>query len=156
MGVVIQRADRDDLDVIVVRRLDFLRAVRGSDVEMSVEFVGATRRFVTTEFDAGRLHSWIAWDADSDECVGLVSVLLWARPPRPDAAATHNGYIVNMFVEPDRQGTGIGRSLLDVCLASRHELGVDRFLLHTTEAGRELYESIGFASNSALIEWVSD
>ncbi len=152
MKPAIEYADRDDIDLIVVRRLDFLRDVR-HDMEFDADFVAATRRFITAEFDAGRLHSWIARRPTDGVCVGLVSVILWPRPPRPGSVGTFDGYIINMFVETEFRGSGIGRLLLDACLANRERLGVDGYLLHTTDDGRQLYESAGFQTNSALLEW---
>ena len=69
-----------------------------------------------------------------------------ARPRFPDA------YIINMYVVPEHQGNGIGRLLLDTCLATADEFGIGKFLLHTTDEGRPLYESAGFAANANWLE----
>lgn len=42
---------------------------------------------------------------------------------------------------PHQQRRGIGKRLLEHCLNSAKELGIGRFVLHSTDAGRRLYES---------------
>ena len=79
--------------------------------------------------------------------MGVVSLLLWPRPPRPGDNGVLDGYVVNMFIDPVQQRKGIGAALLEACLDRAKELGIDSVFLHTTEAGRPLYEAHGFASN---------
>ncbi len=155
MDVAIERADREDIDLLVIRRLEFLRDVRGRLEAWEPEFIGATRRFTTVEFDAGRLHSWIA-RGDNGGCVGVVSLLLWARAPLPESTATCDAYVINMHVDAEHRGHGIGARLLDACRASRDELGIGRFRLQTTPDGRKLYESAGFVANPKVLEWTGD
>lgn len=143
MTVAIRRATVEDLGTVVLRRLDFLGAVRGPGFRPSADFLERTRSFVSAEQRAGRLHTWIA--EDGRESVGIVSVLLWSRPPQPEDARTVEANIINMYVAPTHQRQGIGKALLGCCLESAEELGIRKFLLHSTDEGRSLYASIGFA-----------
>lgn len=150
MEVVVRRADRRDVDEVVRQRLAFLATVRDDMNETDEDFAAATHRFVEDEVAAGRMHSWLA--EHDGACVGIVSMLLWARPPRPHDRGTRDAYIINMYVVPERQGQGIGRRLLDACLAVADEFGIGKFLLHATDDGRPLYESSGFTANSNWLE----
>ena len=152
MPVSIRRATSDDVALVVEQRLAFLNAVRGERVDTDPVFVDATRTFVDAETSAGRMHTWIA---ETDRCIGVVSLLLWARPPRPFDHGQRDGYIVNMHVDREERGKGVGRRLLDECLASRDEFTIGRFFLHATDDGRPLYESAGFQPNSAWLEWTA-
>ena len=49
-----------------------------------------------------------------------------------------------MVVEPERQGEGIGRELLDGVEAMLAEEGVQRFILNARDVAREFYEKIGY------------
>ena len=140
---MIRKATGADVDLVVSSRLDFLRAVRATEVlEGESKLEAETRSFFLAEWEAGKLHTWLAEDAG--QLVGIVSVLLWPRPPRPEDLRVADGYIINMFTRPDRQREGIGAELLSQCLESARELGVGRFVLHSTDDGRQLYESAGF------------
>ena len=150
MGVVVRRADASDVDEVVRQRLAFLSTVRHHDVEADADFVTSTRQFVEDEVAAERMHSWLA--ENDGGCIGIVSMLLWSRPPRPHDRGSRDAYIINMYVVPEHQGNGIGRLLLDTCLATADEFGIGKFLLHTTDEGRPLYESAGFAANANWLE----
>lgn len=142
MTIIIRRAGADDLGVIVENRLACLADVRGPGFVMPSELAAQTERFVHDEMSAGRMYTWLA-EADG-QCVGIASMLIWSRPPRPEDGRTRNANIVNMFVVPAHQGLGIGRRLLGECLAAGDELGISKFLLNTTDQGRALYENAGF------------
>lgn len=143
MTVVVRRAGMEDLGAVVSRRLEFLGAVRGPGFRPSDDLAARTRSFVVAEQRAGRLHTWVA--EEGAEIVGIVSLLLWPRPPQPEDIRTTEAYIINMYVPPTHQRQGIGTRLLDCCLGSSEELGIRKFLLHATSDGRGLYASRGFA-----------
>jgi GNAT superfamily N-acetyltransferase len=150
MDVVVRRANAGDVDEVVRQRLAFLSAVRDDMVEADANFAAETRQFVNDEVAAGRMHSWLA--EHEGRTVGVVSMLLWSRPPRPHDRGNRDAYIINMYVLPEHQGNGIGRRLLDECLAASDEFGIGKFLLHATDEGRPLYESSGFVANENWLE----
>lgn len=109
---------------------------------MPDDFLVANRAFI--ERTHGRsFHTWVA--EDGDECVGVVSLVVSDAPPRPEELRDRDGYIINMHVEPTHRSRGIGRLLVDACMAGCQEMGVRRISLYATDDGRPLYESIGFA-----------
>ena len=55
-----------------------------------------------------------------------------------------DAYIINMHVDATHRSRGIGRLLVDACLAECEAMGVRRFTLNATDDGRPLYESVGF------------
>jgi GNAT superfamily N-acetyltransferase len=150
MTVDVRRTGPSDLDEIVRQRLAFLSSIRDDLVEADADFTAMTRQFVEDEVAAGRMHSWLA--DDDGIYVGIVSMLLWARPPRPHDRGTRDAHIINMYVVPEHQGNGVGRRLLDACLAASNEFGIGNFFLHSTDDGRSLYESSGFISNANWLE----
>lgn len=150
MPVVVRSATPEDLETAVSRRIEFLAAVRGPDFRPSGDLIERTRSFVVAEQGAGRLHTWIA--EDGPEFVGIVSLLLWPRPPQPEDFRTTEAYIINMYVPPAYRRRGIGRRLLDGCQQSAEELGIRKFLLHSTDEARGLYESSGFAPKTNWME----
>lgn len=142
MSVTIRRADESDLDTVVAMRMEFLSAVHGDEDEPPPDFVAATRSFLQREASLGRAVTWLA-ERDG-RAVGVVTLLIWPRPPLSDDDRTFDGYIINMFVESSSQGQGIGRRLLDACLDGATPLGVRSISLQPTEAGRPLYDSTEF------------
>ena len=150
MSVVIRRATPADIDLVVASRLSFLAEVRGGEVDETGELAHETRFFIETESGADRLISWVAHD--EGDFAGIVSLVLWPRPPRPGDLGVTDGYIINMYVPPHHQRRGVGKRLLDECLSSARALGIGRFALHTTDEGRHLYESSGFSTADNWME----
>jgi ribosomal protein S18 acetylase RimI-like enzyme len=72
------------------------------------------------------------------------------RPPlQPDQA-----HVRMLGVDPPSRGRGVGRALMDACVAAAREAGKRRITLETTEAmvtARRLYESMGFRRGEDLV-----
>ena len=62
--------------------------------------------------------------------------------------------ITLMATPPVHQRTGMGRALLTQVIADYRGRGVGRFHLGSSEAGRRLYESLGFKLVADLPVWV--
>jgi len=55
------------------------------------------------------------------------------------------GYVALLGVAPEHQRQGIGRRLMDALIATSRELNHAVLALESSEAGRSLYDSLGFA-----------
>lgn len=131
-------------------RLAFLADHRGVEPDVfPATFVDQTRSFIARHHEAGTLRSWLA---ETDRCVGVVSMLLLDLAPRPDDLRTGEGYIINMYVEPQTRRQGVGRALLGACFTAVAELDLRRLVLDATAAGRPMYASNGFVTNDDWME----
>ena len=150
-GVLVRAASTTD-DALVARlRVRFLADVRdlqGDDVSTVVR--DATAEYVTRSHASGALRSWLA--EDDGEPVGLVSLIATEVPPTPSDARPFDGYVINLWVSPDRRSQGVGRMLLDTVVAHGRTHGFRRINLLATEAGHPLYASAGFATNPDVVE----
>jgi len=145
-AATIRPATDDDLDELCRLRLAFIADLRGI---VDPAFVTVTRRFFVDTMAAGRIVSWLA--VLDDQNVGVVSVLIADMPPLPERHLAHEGYIVNMYVDPQGRRRGIGRALLDAVVASAPALGLRGFFLHATAQGRPLYEEAGFVDDPRIM-----
>lgn len=70
------------------------------------------------------------------------------------AKVRHMGHIVGMMVSPDARGKGLGRALLDACIAeARRADGLELLTLSVTTTNRaavQLYERAGFTRYGRL------
>lgn len=140
----IRPATDDDLDALIALRLAFIAEVRAvAPEDFDEAFLEATRAFVADLVGQGRLHSWFALDA-AGRPVGVVSVIVNDAPPLPEVLARAEGYVVNMYVEPEARSQGVGRALLGAAHTAGPSLGLRRLYLYTTDDGRPLYESLGY------------
>jgi GNAT superfamily N-acetyltransferase len=58
--------------------------------------------------------------------------------------------IVNVYTEPTWRGRGIARALMQALMDWADTAGCDRVLLHASDAGRPLYQSLGFAPTNEM------
>jgi ribosomal protein S18 acetylase RimI-like enzyme len=60
------------------------------------------------------------------------------------------GYVWSVYVHPAARGQGLGRQLVQACVAHLQAQGCGRVLLHTGPRARPLYERLGFAATDEL------
>ncbi len=154
LPVQIRTAADDPTDAFHVAelRLAFLADHRKVDpASFDPALTARTHAFVQEQQRSGLMHSWLAEDHPSPEPIGAVSVLRYPAPPRPGDTGTYDGYIINMYVRPSHRSQGIGRQLLVTLMASAAELSIRHWLLHFTDDGRALYESLGFKPDPSYL-----
>lgn len=88
------------------------------------------------------VETYIAWGDDGPMCTVSVT-------PTGDTGA-----ITLMATPPEHQRKGAGRALLSHVIDDYRRRGMTRFHLGATEAGRRLYESLGFEVVADLPVWL--
>jgi ribosomal protein S18 acetylase RimI-like enzyme len=117
----------------VARLAELVEAAYGHYVER----IGARPRPMTDDY-AEVVRDWEVTVAESGgEVIGLVVL-----------GVTKEGFVVdNLAVDPARQGTGVGRALLEHAEAEARRAGFDSIHLYTHETmteNLELYRRIGY------------
>lgn len=150
-AVLVRAASTTD-DALVARlRVRFLADVRGlQGDDLSTDVRHATVEYVTRSHASGTLRSWLAEDDGGP--IGLVSLIATEVPPTPSDTRPFDGYVINLWVSPDRRRRGVGRMLLDTVVVHARTHGFRRVNLLATEAGHPLYASAGFATNPDVLE----
>jgi len=98
----------------------------------------------------GKYAGWIT--LDDGRAVASAGLLVLDWPPHPlDPDCEHRGYLLNVFTDPEHRRRGLARVLVDICLAEAHRRGIRVVTLHTSDAGRQLYEGFGFRSTSEML-----
>ena len=75
-------------------------------------------------------------------------VLSW--PASPKNPENRRALIVNVYTEPDFRGQGLARRLMMTVLDWLKEQGFRSAALHASEAGRHLYEKLGFRATNEM------
>lgn len=88
------------------------------------------------------------------ECEGQVIagagywIMQGAPLPNLDSADMRRASIVNVFTEPDYRRQGLARQLMDRLLEQIKSQNIPVVLLHASDKGRPLYESMGFKNTN--------
>jgi ribosomal protein S18 acetylase RimI-like enzyme len=97
----------------------------------------------------GKYIGWLT--SDGERVVAGAGLLLLDWPPHPlDPRSTQRGYLLNVYVEPDYRRKKLASHLIELALAEARRRKIRVVALHSTEAGRRLYESNGFRGTDEM------
>jgi ribosomal protein S18 acetylase RimI-like enzyme len=99
--------------------------------------------WVETRLADGRYLGWLTTDGGKVIAGAGLIVLDW--PPHPlDPRQDKRGYLLNVYVEPEHRRKKLASHLIDQALAEARKQKIRVVALHSTDAGKPLYESNGF------------
>jgi GNAT superfamily N-acetyltransferase len=101
------------------------------------------------ESESGRRVTWLA-EADGDP-VGMMSLAVFERMPRPGQDAGRWGYLGNALVMAAHRNQGTGTRLLAAVLRYADERGFARVVLSPSERSVPFYRRAGFSPAGALL-----
>lgn len=138
-----------DLDLICRHRVAmFTDGGRRAVSDLAV-MDSAFRLWLEPRLADGRYFGFIVEDGENPIAgIGLME-LDW--PPHPSHQdGDRRGYVLNMFVELPYRKQGIAQLLLDRTDQEFEKRGITYAVLHTTSAGRSLYEQAGWQATTEM------
>ncbi|NDJ74876.1 MAG: GNAT family N-acetyltransferase [Chloroflexi bacterium] len=101
---------------------------------------------------------YLAWLAVSPEGDVVSSAGLYIRefPPHPEDMSERQGYILNVYTVPDYRRRGFAGQLVRAVVRWCRDSGINRVTLNYTEAGRPIYERLGFTDSNVMLMWAKD
>jgi ribosomal protein S18 acetylase RimI-like enzyme len=106
--------------------------------------------WVTQQLQSGSYMGWLALGEDG-EVIGGSGLMILDWPPHPlDPTSSHRGYLLNVYVEPEHRRKHIASHLIELALAEARRRRIRVVALHSTDAGRALYESNGFRATDEM------
>lgn len=100
------------------------------------------------EMRAGRMCAWLA-EADGAP-VAAVTLMTYLVSPSLEEPRRVRGQVSNVYTRPAYRRLGISRILMGQLLEWARAHDVLRLLLWSSEMGRPLYASLGFAASDAM------
>jgi GNAT superfamily N-acetyltransferase len=101
--------------------------------------------------------SYVGWLAVTDQDRVLAGAGAHVRPQLPRISQDRTTIVcepvplvVNVYTERDYRGRGIALHLTNTLLGWAAEQGCDRVLPHASDAGRPLYQSLGFVATNEM------
>lgn len=138
-----------DLDLVCQHRVAmFTDGGRRSKSDLTV-MDSNFRVWLEPRLKDGRYFGFIVEDGNIPIAgIGLME-LDW--PPHPSHQDDdRRGYVLNMFVDPPYRKQGIAQMLLEKADSEFEQRGIRYAILHTTSAGRSLYEQTGWEATSEM------
>lgn len=97
----------------------------------------------------GRLKAFLA-EAPGGEAVGGGALWLQEVQPRPGHPRNFWGYLLSVYTAPSHRGLGIATDIVQRCVDWAKERECTRVCLHASEAGRPMYEKMGFEASPEM------
>ncbi len=72
-------------------------------------------------------------------------------PPHLNTTETTRAYIYNIYTEPAYRRRGLARRLMQILLECARERRIRHLMLHASDKGRALYESLGFEASNEMV-----
>lgn len=111
----------------------------------------ANRQYYRTHI-ANNTH--IAFVASfNSEDVGCGAICLSDELPSPDNPSGRCAYLMNIYVREPYRRRGIGHAIVSQLLTEAKKQGCGKIYLETTDAGRPIYQSLGFTNLPDMMKY---
>ena len=148
-GYSIRIAELDDAATIVEHRREMFRDMGRGDESRLAQMSAAFEPWLRTRMESGEYVAWMAMDADGG-IAGGAGLWLMDWPPHVIGSGARRGNILNVYVRPESRRRGIARALMETALDWTRANGVDCVILHASDEGRALYQSLGFKPTNEM------
>ena len=143
MGLLYQRAGKEDLDLLADTRIQVLRAANRLDDDVDMSWVRRESYEYYAKSLGDRTHcAYLVFD--KDRFVGAGGVSFYRVMPTYHNPTGGKAYIMNMYTHPEYRRKGIALHMLDLLVKEARQAGIGFISLEATEMGRPLYEKYGF------------
>ena len=128
-----------------------MRIVKNGGLPDEEDWLSGLSSYFGRSLARGRLLAWLCLDGGE----AVASAALRIDPVRKDRAplgaaragpAPSDGYVMSVYTKPGYRRRGISRAILGLAIEEGRKRGLRRLVLHPTDDGRPLYESLGFRS----------
>lgn len=147
-GLSPRRLTPQDLELICRhRQAMFLDA--GKDLSTLQVMTEHFRPWLLERLEDGRYYGFVLMDAEqSVASIGLMNIDWPPHPSHP--TQDQRGYVLNVYVEPAYRRRGLASALMKLAEAEFSQRGLGFAMLHATEAGKPLYQGLGWAATSEM------
>jgi GNAT superfamily N-acetyltransferase len=137
-------------DLVLIRahrRSMFLEA--GKDIEAVTAMEPYFERWLSDNLENGTYFGFIA--EINGSAIGGIGMMTVPWPPHPmHPTQATRAYVLNVYVDVAQRGQGVARKMMEAADAEFRARGLSYAILHATDAGRPLYERMGWAQTSEM------
>jgi len=145
----IRQGTIDDAETIVAQRRAMFHEMGYRDEDALDTMSEAFRPWLAHKMQHGEYLAWFAVDAGGAIAAG-VGLWLMDWPPSLIGPGPARGNILNVYTRPESRRMGLARRLIDAALAWCLISRVRMVILHSSDDGRRLYESMGFEPTNEM------
>jgi GNAT superfamily N-acetyltransferase len=147
--VTIRRARAEEAVTIAAHRLAMFRDMGSADEAILNDMAARFIPWVTEKIASEEYLEWFAVTED-DAVVAGAGLWLMEWPPHFLDRAARRGYLLNVYTDPGFRRRGLARLLVETAMKWCRAHGIEVMVLHASDAGRPIYEEIGFVSTNEM------
>lgn len=152
MNIEIRKAELSDLDLLLKWRMTVLREVFSIPADHPTEDLERENcRYYQTALPAGTHIACFA--CAGHQIVGCGGVCIYQEMPSPDNPDGRCAYLMNIYTRPDVRKQGIGETIINWLVGQATQQNISKIYLETSDAGKKLYEKMGFTPMLDMLKW---
>jgi len=146
----IRTAKISDADLISAHRRAMFAEIQTLDESVLDLVERRTVAWTERMIREGKYYGWIATDAR--RAVASAGLLILDWPPHPfDPEGELRGYLLNVYVEPEFRKRGLAHQLVERSMTEARRRGIRVVTLHSSQAGKAIYERLGFHATNEMM-----
>jgi GNAT superfamily N-acetyltransferase len=145
----IRPATPDDCAIILHHRRSMFEDMQEGTAEDLDRMTEATAPWLAMALAEGTYRGWLAQQPQGRVVAGG-GILISSWPAGPRDHSARRAVILNVYTEPDARRQGLARRLMLLMIQWLKDQGFSSVALHASDAGRYLYESIGFLPTNEM------
>ncbi len=147
--VKLRQATIEDAAILTAHRRGMFRDMGYRD-DVALDAMAA--KFLTWVEAKLRSGEYLAWLAIAEDGRVAAGAGLWLMdwPPHMVGSSQRRGNILNVYTEPEFRRLGLARRVTVAAMDWCRENGIDCVILHASDQGRALYESLGFRPTNEM------
>jgi GNAT superfamily N-acetyltransferase len=139
----------DDVETVIAQRRAMFLEMGYRDGDAMNRMCAEFRPWLVRKMQAGEYLEWLAVAADGEIAAGL-GLWLMDWPPHMLGPGRWRANILNVYTRPASRRNGLARSLMEKAIEWCRANGLSTVILHASDAGRPLYQSMGFHSSTEM------
>ena len=144
---MVERAYIRDIAALTALRLEFLQEDCG---ELSGEVISKLTEALPTYFEKNLNRSIFCYlIRETEEVVACAFLLIVEKPANPKFITGRIGTVFNVYTKPRCRNKGYAKAIMETLLQDAVEMNLSFVALESTDAGYNLYKSIGFRDEAA-------
>lgn len=142
-----RRAEVRDIPVLAdLRKKQLIDEGQKPDLDMDYELTD----YFEKKMSDGSLVEWVA--EEDERIIATGAIIFMDFPPSFTNKTGKQGYIANMYTDPDFRGRGIASEILERLAKEARERHIYKLILYASKWGRPVYQKYGFRDAGAWME----
>jgi ribosomal protein S18 acetylase RimI-like enzyme len=148
-AITLRPATVDDAPTIALHRRSMFRDMGYRDESALDSMAAKFLPWLQAKLVSREYLSWLAVTSSGSIAAGA-GLWLMDWPAHMVGMSPRRGNIVNVYTEPGFRRRGFARGLTQAAIEWCRSNGIDYVILHASDEGRALYESLGFRSSNEM------